>query len=179
MWATCFTSDCAAAEVHALPHTCVAEHVLGPCTVAAAPSLANRYLLPRPTLRIFTRFWGVRLKHVSGSHVVNSLTVRLTNTKIFFELIQPTRSCLVEASSVIRGSLPVSLFQNKGFKRKKKRLDTAQSQELQNFPCYNVLGWLIPRTDMRSVHPIWRLAHPIKTNPTWNWLLFSQCRKQQ
>lgn len=119
MWATCFTSDCAAAEVHALPHTCVAEHVLGPCTVAAAPSLANRYLLPRPTLRIFTRFWGVRLKHVSGSHVVNSLTVRLTNTKIFFELIQPTRSCLVEASSVIRGSLPVSLFQNKGFKRKK------------------------------------------------------------
>lgn len=85
----------------------LAEHVfraVGPCTVAAAPSLANRYLLPRPALRIFTRFWGERLKDVSGSHVVNSLTVRLRNTMIFFELIQSTRSCFVEASSVIRGS---------------------------------------------------------------------------
>lgn len=91
-------------------HMCdtkLAEHVfhaVGPCTVAAAPSLANRYLLPRPTLRIFTRFWGERLKDVSGSHVVNSLTVRLRNTMSFFELIQSTRSCFVEASSVIRGS---------------------------------------------------------------------------
>lgn len=53
----------------------LAEHVfyeVGPCTVAAALSLANRYLLPLPTLRIFTRFWGVRLKDVSGSHVVNN-----------------------------------------------------------------------------------------------------------